>query len=177
MLGAVHLGGVEEDVLVFGQGLAEGFSRHAQCFDVDPREVGAFRLMQDELRKVGMQEIAQVAEIAVDRFVQFIQPLFRLIVCRHLGHQAEGIESVDLVDLQRVVDLGMEFFIGHEDIRAEQSGDVKRLAGGSAYTEIRIVDDDGRKGRIGLSGEGELAMDLVAEYEQVLAAHDVRQAL
>ena len=63
MLGAVHLGRVEKHVFVLGQGLAEGFGRHAQRFDVDPREVGAFRLVQDELRKVGMQEIAQVAEI------------------------------------------------------------------------------------------------------------------
>ena len=123
-------------------------------------------------RQLRMKEVTQVAEVLVNLFVEFIKPCFRFVVCGYLSDQAEGVESVDLMHLEGMVDLRKEFFVGHKNSGTEQTGDVKRFAGRGADTEIGIVDDDGRERCVGMARESELAMNLIGEHEQVFAAHD-----
>ena len=177
VLSAIHFGWVEEHVRFLCQVVTELLGGHVECTDVDPCKVSAFGLMNLKHRQLRMEEIAQVAEVLVNLFVEFIEPSFRFVVRSHLSNQAEGVESVDLMDLERMVDLRKEFFVGHENVRAEQARDVKGFAGRGADTEIGIVDDDGGERCVGMSGESELAMNLVGEHEQVFAAHDSSQTL
>ena len=118
--------------------------------------------MDAQLRQVIADKITEVAEIAIDIFFQFIQPLLGLIISRHLSHQSERVQAVHLMYLQSMVDPCKEFLIGHEDISAKQTGYIECLAGGGTDTEIRIIDSNGCKGSVCMSGERELAVDLIA---------------
>ena len=85
--------------------------------------------MELEHRQFFCQKITQIAEVPIDVFIQFIEPSFGLVVRSYLCHKTKGIEAVHLVYLQGMVDLCKQLFVGHEDVRTEQSGDIERLAG------------------------------------------------
>ena len=175
VLSAIHFGWVEEHVRFLCQVVTELLGGHVECTDIDPREISAFGLMDLKHRQFGMKKIAQVTEVLVNLFVEFIEPSFRFVVRSHLSDQAEGVESVDFMHLEGMIDLRKEFFVGNENVRAEQARDVKGFAGRGTDTEIGIVDDDRCERCVGMSGESELAMNLVGEHEQVFAAHDVSE--
>ena len=177
VLSAIHFGWVEKHVRFLCQVMTELLGGQVECTDVDPREISAFGFMDLKHRQFGMKKIAQETEILIDLFVEFIEPSFRFVVRSHLSDQAEGVESVDFMHLEGMIDLRKEFFVGNENVRAEQTGDIKGFAGRGADTEIGIVDDDGCERCVGMSGESELAMNLVGEHEQMLAAHDSSQTL
>ena len=119
-------------------------------------------------------EIAQRLVVLPQIAVQLVYPLLALVVCRHEGHRAEGVEVAHLVDVDGAVQPAARGSVGADDVGRLQSGDVERLR--------RRVQHDGRcidrlHGAERVAGHHQLAVYLVAHDAHGVAVADVAHAL
>ena len=100
----VHRARIDPHLRFTEQTVAKRLTRHAHGRHIHPGKVGAFKTADSPLRQIFLDEIAQNLIIAPYILVQFVNPVFALVIGRFQGYGAEGIQVADLVDVDGTVE-------------------------------------------------------------------------
>ena len=124
-----------------------------------------------------VQRLPQVVDVVLDVAQTVVQPLCAVAVGGDDGLEREQMAVAQLV----VAEVGMEALaqrvVGYDGVAAGEAGDVEGLRGaGEGDAVLRSDFADGGEGDVVVAGEGEVGMDLIADYDDALALTDVGHA-
>ena len=143
--------------------------------DVNPCQIGAFEAADLELRQVGVDEVQQVLIILPYILVHLVNPVAAFVVGGLQGDDTEGVDVTHLVDIDDAVDTAAPLVVLADDVGNLQTGEIEVLR--RRVERHAVVGIDEPEGREVVARHDDLAVDLVADYLDVMLAADVGHTL